>query len=393
MKYINFFPGRNFQSGSYLTSQITRSIYTTRADSVQSTVGKVQRLVYKMGKDYYAILGISRDATPEAIKKAYRKMALRYHPDKNNSPGAEANFKEVAKAYDVLSDESKKRIYDHYGEEGPKGGEGCDQYPLHEDPSEGVKKFPSDQNTFLGDPFKNPFPYRLGGKQNPFCGAGSSKFFGGTPGGCAFRATAGLRPGPSRPITYAIEEAFRRDMPFGQGRGGFQWKTKDPAIEKYLALSIEELFYGCTKKQHIKKLVLNTNGTCSMQEKVITIDIQPGWKEGTKIEFLEEGDQFPHRIPADIIFIIKQKPHPFYRRDGNDLRYTARISILQALTGTARLHIPNLDNDQVILLELNEIVNPRTKKRFPGRDFPISKSPGQLGDLVVDFEIVFPTSF
>ena len=263
-----------------------------------------------MGKDYYAILGISRDATPEAIKKAYRKMALRYHPDKNNSPGAEANFKEVAKAYDVLSDESKKRIYDHSGEEGPKGGEGCDQY-----------------------------------------------------------------------------------MPFGQGRGGLPWKTKDQAIEKDLALSIEELFYGCTKKVDIKKQVLNTNGTSRMQEKVVIIDIQPGWKEGTKIKFLEEGDQFPHEIPTNIIFIIKQKPHPFYRRDGNDLRYTARISILQALTGTARLHIPNLDNDQVILLELNEIVNPRTEKRYPGRGFPISKCPGQRGDLVVDFDIVFPTSF
>lgn len=71
-----------------------------------------------MGKDYYDILGIKKDASEEDIKKAYRKQALRYHPDKNKSPGAEDKFKEVAEAYDVLSDPKKKDIYDRFGEEG-----------------------------------------------------------------------------------------------------------------------------------------------------------------------------------------------------------------------------------------------------------------------------------
>ena len=74
-----------------------------------------------MGKDYYKILGLSRGAAEEDIKKAYRKMALKYHPDKNKSPGAEEKFKEIAEAYEVLSDKRKREIYDQYGEEGLKG--------------------------------------------------------------------------------------------------------------------------------------------------------------------------------------------------------------------------------------------------------------------------------
>ena len=75
----------------------------------------------KMGKDYYKILGITKGASEDDVRKAYRKMALRYHPDKNKSAGAEEKFKEVAEAYEVLSDKKKRDIYDNYGEEGLKG--------------------------------------------------------------------------------------------------------------------------------------------------------------------------------------------------------------------------------------------------------------------------------
>lgn len=77
----------------------------------------------KMGKDYYKTLGIEKGAKDEDIKKAYRKLALKYHPDKNKTPGAEEKFKEVAEAYEVLSDKKKREVYDRYGEEGLKGSE------------------------------------------------------------------------------------------------------------------------------------------------------------------------------------------------------------------------------------------------------------------------------
>jgi DnaJ-class molecular chaperone len=77
-----------------------------------------------MGKDYYKILGVSRSATDDELKKAYRKLALKYHPDKNKAKGAEDKFKEIGEAYDVLSDPRKRQIYDQCGEEGLKGGMG-----------------------------------------------------------------------------------------------------------------------------------------------------------------------------------------------------------------------------------------------------------------------------
>ena len=186
-------------------------------------------------------------------------------------------------------------------------------------------------------------------------------------------------------------ESVGGGMPFGHTMGSSGRMKKDPPIERDLAVSIEELYLGCTKKLRITKRVLNPDGTSRVEQKLITIDVKPGWKEGTRITFSEEGDQFPGRIPSDIIFVIKQKPHSIYRRDGNDLRYTARISLREALTSSIRVHIPTMDNE-VIPLELKEIVNPKTEKRIPGKGFPISKSPGQRGDLVVDFDIVFPTS-
>lgn len=75
----------------------------------------------RMGKDYYKVLGLSRSATEEEVKKAYRKLALKFHPDKNKSAGAEEKFKEIAEAYEVLSDKKKRDVYDQFGEEGLKG--------------------------------------------------------------------------------------------------------------------------------------------------------------------------------------------------------------------------------------------------------------------------------
>ena len=77
-----------------------------------------------MGKDYYGVLGVAKDASEEEIKKAYRKMALRFHPDKNKESDAEEKFKEIGEAYEVLSDKDKREVYDRYGEEGLRRGGG-----------------------------------------------------------------------------------------------------------------------------------------------------------------------------------------------------------------------------------------------------------------------------
>lgn len=123
-----------------------------------------------MGKDYYKILGIVKGASDDDIKKAYRKLALKYHPDKNKEASAEEKFKEVAEAYEILSDPKKKEIFDKYGEEGLKmqGGQSGPS------PSHGQSN--NFQYTWSGDP--NETFRMFFGNSNPFAG-----FFGGGGGG------------------------------------------------------------------------------------------------------------------------------------------------------------------------------------------------------------------
>lgn len=122
-----------------------------------------------MGKDYYKMLDVPRSATDDEIKKAYRKMALKFHPDKNKAPGAEEKFKEVAEAYDVLSDAKKKEVYDKYGEDGLKGGMG-------NEPGHGPGG-PGYHYSFTGDPRKI-FSQFFGG-EDPFAAFFSSSGPGG----------------------------------------------------------------------------------------------------------------------------------------------------------------------------------------------------------------------
>ena len=114
-----------------------------------------------MGKDYYKILNISRDASEEEVKKAYRKMALKFHPDKNKDSGAEEKFKEIAEAFEVLSDPQKREVFDRYGEEGLKGRpttnstkfempEGFTTFNFHGDPRATFSKFFGNDDPFKG---------------------------------------------------------------------------------------------------------------------------------------------------------------------------------------------------------------------------------------------------
>ena len=339
-------------------------------------------IIRAMGKDYYNILGISRGATDEQIKKAYRKMALKYHPDKNQSPGAEEKFKEVAEAYDVLSDQKKKSVYDQFGEEGLKRG------------SPGG--FSTEGYSFQGDPFEL-FQSLFGG-QDPFGSSrGSFSIFSGMPGS---RSNTHFFRMNNAPFIDSDEEMEYQNMgnPFGMDRGSNHTK-KDPPVERDLNVSLEELFHGCTKKLKITRKVLNPDGTSSVQDKILPITVKPGWKEGTKITFQEEGDQNLGRKPADIIFTIKEKPHPQFKREGNDLHITLKISLRDALCGInvlgmhgipQSLIVTTIDGHQ-IPVHINQIVTPQTKLSVPDAGMPLSKSPSNRGQLIVNFDIIFPT--
>lgn len=139
----------------------------------------------------------------------------------------------------------------------------------------------------------------------------------------------------------------------------------------------------------ISRRVVSNDGTARKEEKVLTINVKPGWKSGTKITFQREGDQAPNKIAADIVFIIRDKPHPHFKREGSDLRHTCKITLREALCGVL-VDIPTLTLEKIPLSLANEIVKPTTVKRIPGYGLPYPKEPSKRGDILVSFDIQFP---
>jgi len=116
--------------------------------------------------------------------------------------------------------------------------------------------------------------------------------------------------------------------------------------------------------------------------------VKPGWRSGTRITFPQEGDQGPNNIPADIVFVVKDKPHSMFQRDKDNIIYTAKVPLVDALTGLI-IDVPTLD-DRLISIPVNDIVSPGYRKVVPGEGMPISKGGEARGDLILAFEIEFP---
>uniref|UniRef100_A0A2M3ZZC4 Putative mitochondrial protein n=2 Tax=Anopheles triannulatus TaxID=58253 RepID=A0A2M3ZZC4_9DIPT len=337
-----------------------------------------------MGKDFYKILGVSKTASDDEIKKAYRKLALKYHPDKNKSPQAEERFKEVAEAYEVLSDKKKRDVYDQYGEEGLKGGAGGMgggggqsqfQYNFHGDPRATFAQFFGTNDpfsVFFGSDGGNIFHQEMGGgggmMDDPFGfdGRGGGVQMGGFPGG-AFRSQS-----------FNVHGSPQRKQ-----------KLQDPPIEHDLYVSLEDVNTGCQKKMKISKMVMGQDGSARKEEKILNINVKPGWKSGTKITFPREGDQVPGKVPADIVFIIRDKPHQHFKREGSDIKYSAKVSLRQALCGTV-VKVPTLSGELLTISTANEVIKPHTVKRLQNRGLPFPKEPNRRGDLLVTFDIRFP---
>uniref|UniRef100_H2ZXL5 DnaJ homolog subfamily B member 13 n=1 Tax=Latimeria chalumnae TaxID=7897 RepID=H2ZXL5_LATCH len=302
-----------------------------------------------MGQDYYAVLGITRNTIDADIKKAYRKLALKYHPDKNEEPGATDKFRRIAEAYDVLSDLRKKATYDKFGEEGLKGGipeefgghgAWITGYTFHNNPEKIFRDF------FGGD--------------NPFA-------------------------------DFYLQDGSEVNTGFGGLRGRGQ-KRQDPPIERDLYLSLEDLFHGCTKKIKISRRVMNEDGhTSNIKDKILTIDVKPGWKQGTKLSFTEEGDQGCNvRLPLSVVFLLNVllKPNRARRENGSVFFFSIIPLSSRALIGCS-VEVQTLD-DRLINIPINEIIHFSYKKVMPGEGMPLPEDPTQKGNLIIQFDIQFP---
>ena len=354
-----------------------------------------------MGKDYYSILGVSRDADDDAIKKAYRKQAMKHHPDRNPNAkeAAEAKFKEISEAYEVLSDKQKRAIFDQVGEEGLKGG-GV--------PPGGGGGGPGGMGGFPGG--AQGFQFNFGG---PGGGGGGfrpqdandifAQFFGGMGGMGGMRGARGGAGGGAaggHPFASMFSGmgggggGEDEDEEMG-GMGGFGQRNnrsgpkKAPPIKHKLPLTLEELYHGCTKKMKITRNRLDDRGQPQPTPKVVEIAVRPGWKAGTKVTFEKEGDERQGEIPSDIVFEIAEAKHARFTRRGDDLVYKRSVTLTEALVGL-KVRVAALDGGTVEVDVSEGGIYPGFTRTVKGKGMPVSKRDGQFGDLIIDFEVIFP---
>ncbi|KAK4787607.1 hypothetical protein SAY86_011440 [Trapa natans] len=164
---------------------------------------------------------------------------------------------------------------------------------------------------------------------------------------------------------------------------------KPPPIESNLPCSLEELYAGSTRKMKISRTVMDGNGRAIHETEILSIDVKPGWKKGTKITFPDKGNERPNQLPADLVFVIDEKPHNLYKRDGNDLLLGQRVSLAEALGGTT-VNLTTLDG-RSLSIPVTDIVSPGYELVVAKEGMPIVKEPGNRGDLKIKFEVKFPT--
>ncbi|OAQ27525.1 DnaJ-domain-containing protein [Linnemannia elongata AG-77] len=346
-----------------------------------------------MGKDYYNILGVSKDADDDQIKKAYRKLALKYHPDKNSAPDAEKKFHDISEAYEVLSDKNKRAVFDQFGEEGLKGGGGAGPPP---GAGAGAGGFPGGFKGFPGGGGGTTFSFSstgggpgmggMGGGFRPSNADDIFKSFFASFGGNSMGGMGGMggMPGARTRTTHSSQQQQQSGGPPPSSSA-----EKPPPLVRALGVTLEELSKGVTKRLKVIRKVRDGSGRTA--DKILTIDVKPGWKAGTKIRFPGEGDELPNGALQDIEFILEEKPHDTFTRRGDDLIVDLELTLLEALSGFSKT-VKTLEGKSLpVSASSSRVVQPGQEERFPGEGMPISKKPGQKGDLIVRYVVKFPT--
>jgi len=337
----------------------------------------------------YDTLGVGPDATEAQIKTAYKKGALKWHPDKNpDDAEAAEKFKELANAYKVLADPDKRQIYDQYGKEGLEQGGGGGGGMAAED-------------LFA-----------------QFFGGGG----GGGPFGNMFGGGGQREQGPKKARTIShVHKVSLEDIYRGKvsklalqksvictkchGVGGKEGCVKKCAgcdgrgmkhMMRQMGPMIQRFQTVCPDCQGEGEIIRDKDRCkqcggkkTNIERKVLHVHVDRGVKSGHKIEFRGEGDQMPGVEPGDVVFEIEQKPHPRFQRKDDDIFYHAEIDLLTALAG-GQIHIEHLD-DRWLTVDIipGECISPGEVKVIRGQGMP-SYRHHDHGNLYIQFDVKFP---
>ncbi len=293
-------------------------------------------------KDYYATLGVSKDASQADIKKAYKQLAMKYHPDRNpDDQEAEAKFKEVNEAYQVLGDEEKRKKYDTLGA----------NWEAYEQAGE------RDWSQYQGQ--GSPFG-SSGGRTFYFEGDPGEFFSGGSGFSDFFEAFFGRGFGGGDPFA----EQFRR-----QARG------RD--LQAELPITLEDAYYGNPK-------VFELGG------QKLRIRIKPGAYDGQKIALRGKGQPGPQGAqPGDLYLRLKMQPHPVFDRQGDDLIRDQEIDLYTAVLG-GKVTISTLSGN--VNVNIKPGASSGKTLRLRGKGMPRTNKPDQYGDLLVNIHVKIPTN-
>ncbi len=335
-----------------------------------------------MAKDYYNILGVSRDATPEEMKRAYRKLAREFHPDVNPAPEAAEKFKEINAAFEVLSDPQKRQIVDMGGDPFASGGGGGPAGPF--------MGFQDIMDAFFG---------------------------GGGMGGAGRGPRSRVRPGADAVLRLDLElkeAAFGMESPItvdtavtcstceGQGTADDSQPVGcDTCSGSGEVQSVQRTILGqvvtarpCPACSGYGSVIPNPCGKCAGEGRVrtrrkLTVKIPAGVEDGMRIRLAGQGEVGPGGgPPGDLYVEIREKPHDVFTREGDDLHCKIKIPMTAAALGT-RLTVATLDGQESV--DVHAGTQPGSTLRIRRAGVPTLRGGDARGDLYVHLDIRTPT--